>query len=159
MLLLDDLMDTMIAAWVSIPQILSALDGEAAAFYKFAPGLTEYPSYTAAVEKLATPGILLSHVTTAFGSRGEMTQWRHSFRLDFKVPAESSEDSISYAAVMKYLVDGIPGNSGDGLTVLQCQFADTVDSMEEIVFTTQLDGNGIVFYRMDFALQERTQNL
>jgi len=158
MLILNDLMDTMIATWLTIPQILASVDGEAEAIYKFAPGLPEYPSYTTALDKLATPGMLLSHVATALGLRGGFPQWRHTFRLDFKVPAESSLDSIPYATVMKYLVDGIPAN-GEDLTIMNCQFADTVDSMEEVIFTTQVDTNGIVFYRMEFALQECTENL
>lgn len=158
MLDINDLMDVIVQTWQTVPELLAAVDSEVDAIYAFKPGRPEYPSYTDALSKLATPGILLSHTLTTLGLRGGMTQWRHTFRADFKVPAELGSGALSYVHVMKYLIDGVPTSYGT-LTLMQCQFDDRVDSMEDVAFTTQTDSDGNIFYRMEFSLQERTENI
>lgn len=154
MISLQSLMDVMVETWQTVTQLLAAMDGEVDAIYKFAPGRPEYPNYQDALAKLPTPGMMVSHVATTLGNRGAFTQWRHIFRVDFKVPGELGSGLVSYADVMKYLVDGKPTDYGT-LSLMQCQFIDLVDSMEDVVFTTQLDPDGKLYYRMEFALQER----
>lgn len=155
MLLLGPLMDAMVNAWQTVDQLLEAVDGEKEAIYKFAPGRPEYPNYNDAVAKLPTPGIMVSHVATTLGSRGAFsTTWRHIFRVDFKVTGEQGDDSVAYTDVMRYLTDGKPVDYAE-LSLMQLQFTDFVDSMEDVVFTTQVDQEGKLFYRMEFALQER----
>jgi len=156
MLRLNELMDTIAEVYITVPELLAAMDGEAAAISVYKPGHPELPSYSDALTKLATPGILISHTLTILGLRGQFTQWRHTFRVDFKIAGEI--DEVSYVDVMKYLVDGIPPDYG-GLTLMQCSFDDRVDSMEDVTFTTQTGVDGNIFYRMEYSLQERTENI
>lgn len=158
MLDINSLMDVITSVWQAVPELMAAVDNEADAIYSFKPGRPEYPGYTHALDNLPTPGILLSHIITELGLRGQMTQWKHTFRADFKVPAELGSGAISYVHVMKYLIDGVP-TTGDGLTLMQCQFDNRVDSMEDVTFTTQVDKEGDIYYRMEFSLQERSENI
>jgi len=54
---------------------------------------------------------------------------------------------------MAMLVNGIPTFS-DGLTIEQCSFNNLCDSIEDIIFVPVTE-QGIFFYRMEFALQEK----
>ena len=157
MLLLSSLLEVIVETLQTVPELLAAVDGEALAIYAFVPGRPEYPSYTDALNKLPSPGMMVSHVLTTLGLRGGMTQWKHTFRLDFKVPGELGSGSSSYTDVMKYLIDGVPPAYG-GLTLMECSFDDRVDSMEDVTFTTQIDTSGDLYYRAEFSLQERTEN-
>jgi hypothetical protein len=152
MMNLNELLGDIQATYQDIPEIVVMMDSDPDTIFYYNPGIPEAPSYSDALAKLSNPGIMISHLSTVMGLRGGILQWRHSFRLDFKIPAEPT--TPNYFDLMAMLVNGIPLTS-DGLTVEQCSFNNLCDSMEDIVFEPVTDSLGKNYYRMEFALQEK----
>jgi hypothetical protein len=141
-----------VATYQDIPALVTMFDNDPDTIFYYDPSIPEAPNYADALAKLQNPGMMISHLSTVFGLRGGIVQWRHTFRIDFKITAEPG--TPNYGDVIAELVNGIP-TSSDGLTVEQCSFDNLVDSMEDVVFVPAVDILGKVFYRMEFALQER----
>lgn len=141
-----------VTGYQDIPEIIIAMGSDPSTINFFSIGVPESPEYADALAKLSNPGMMVSHLSTVMGLRGGISQWRHTFRIDFKIPAEVG--TTNYFDLMEMLVNGVPSTS-DGLTVEQCSFDNDVDSMEDIIFQPSIDTLGKGFYRMEFALQER----
>jgi hypothetical protein len=152
MMNLNVLGQAIVTSYQDIPEIVAALNNDPATINFFSIGIPESPEYADTLAKLSNPGMLISHLSTVMGLRGGIYQWRHTFRIDFKIPAEVG--TLNYFDFMELLVNGIPSTS-DGLTVEQCSFDNDVDSMEDVIFQPAIDSLGKGFYRMEFALQER----
>lgn len=146
------LMQEIVATYQDIPAVIVAMDNDPEAINLFSIGVPDSPEYADTLNKLSNPGMLISTLSIVMGLRGGMQQWRHTFRIDFKLPSTSG--SMNYYDFIALLVNGIP-TSSNGLTVEQCSFDDLVDSMEDIIFQPAIDSLGKGFYRMEFALQEK----
>ena len=149
MLNFNIILEAIVTAWQNVPGIIQAMDGEIEAIHYFAIRRPEFPSYEDALSKMQWPSILVSHVSVNLGFRGQITQWRHNLRADIKLTGET----VDYPTLLTLLVDGIP--TGNSLTLMQCSFLDECDSMEDVVFSRQVDGEGKAYYSMEFALQEK----
>lgn len=146
---IKQLLEDIIAKYKDVPALMNAVMGEKEAIFYVGISRPLSPNQDEQYEMAPWPSIVASHQITDLGQRGNITQWRHRIRVEVRLT-----DDLDYPTVISALVNGVP-QSGDGFDLMQCSFNEYVDSMEEVIFTVEVDLKGKSFYRMEYNLQER----
>lgn len=147
-----ELVDNLVAALRSIPELVAEMDGDIERIYAYHDQYPKRSSLAHAIHQMPAPAIMAAWQGTQPGSFGAMDVWKHQVTLYLRAREAADSDTPAYHRMFRLITKGVP--SGSEVPMLNVTIHPNCYPMDLPLIQRQTDAEGLDYFEVPITFTE-----